>query len=96
MLFVIEAKDKAGALEIRLSTRAAHLEFLKSQGDNLVLAGPFLDENEKPNGSLVVVKAENIEAAQKIADADPYLAAGLFESVVVRQWVWALNAPEGL
>lgn len=96
MLFVIEAKDKPGALEIRLNTRPAHLDFLKSQGDNLVLAGPFLDENEKPSGSLVVVKAENIEAAQKIADTDPYLAAGLFESVVVRQWVWALNAPEGL
>lgn len=96
MLFVIEAKDKAGALEMRLNTRPAHLDFLKSQGDNLVFAGPFLDENEKPNGSLVLIKAENLAAAQKVADADPYLAAGLFESVVVRQWVWALNAPEGL
>lgn len=96
MLFVIEAMDKAGALEVRMQSRPAHVEFLKSLGDVLVLAGPFLDDDEKPCGSLVVIKAENLDAAKAIAARDPYAAAGLFESSEVRRWSWTLNAPEGI
>lgn len=96
MLFAIEVKDKPNSLDLRLGTRPAHLEYLKSLGEKLVLAGPFLDENDKPNGSLVVVKVDGLAAAKEIAAADPYALAGLFENVSVRQWVWSLNAPEGL
>ena len=94
MLFVIEARDKPGALDVRLATRDAHLGFLKSLGDALVLGGPFLDDDEKPCGSLVVIKAENLEDAKAIAAQDPYVDAGLFASSEVRRWNWVLNAPE--
>lgn len=96
MLFVIEARDKPGALEIRLSTRTAHLDFLNGLGDDLVLAGPFLDGDEKPCGSLVMIKAATLEAAKAVAAQDPYVAAGLFASSEVRRWNWALKTPEGL
>lgn len=94
MLFVIEARDKPGALEVRLAVRTVHLDYLKSLGDALVLAGPFLDDDEKPCGSLVVIKAENLEDAKAIAARDPYVDAGLFASSEVRRWNWVLNAPE--
>lgn len=95
-LFVIEARDKADHLAVRMETREAHLAFLNSLGDDLVAAGPFLDENEKPNGSLVIFKAESLEAAQAFAARDPYVAAGLFASSHVRAWTWALNKPAEL
>lgn len=96
MLFVIECRDKAGALDVRMATRPDHLAFLEGLGDRLVLAGPFLDENEKPCGSLVVVKVDDKTAAEAIASDDPYAHAGLFDEVTIRPWVWAINKPEGL
>jgi uncharacterized protein YciI len=96
MLFVIDARDRPGALEVRLATRPAHVAYLERLGDDLILAGPFLDANEKPCGSLVVVRAATLADAERIADSDPYVAANLFESRSVRPWVWAINKPEGL
>lgn len=96
MLFVIEALDKPDALDLRMSTRPEHVDFLKGLGDDLVAAGPFLDDDEKPCGSLVVIKAASLDAAKTIAAKDPYVAVGLFASSEVRRWNWALKAPEGL
>lgn len=96
MLYVIECRDRPGLLQLRLDTRPAHLEFLEGLGGDLVLAGPFLDGDEKPCGSLVIIKAQDMAAAEAVAARDPYAQAGLFESVEVRPWVWALNKPAEL
>ncbi len=96
MLFIIEAIDKKDSLKIRLNTRPKHLEYLKTLGNDVVLAGPFLDGNEKPNGSLIIVKSSSLEVAKEMAKNDPYNEAGLFESVKVRAWLWAVNKPENI
>lgn len=96
MLFAVECQDKPNSLDIRMATRASHLAFLEGLGDDLVLAGPFLDADEKPNGSLIIFKAQDLATAQATMARDPYGHAGLFESVSVRPWVWALNKPEGM
>ena len=70
-----------------------HLNRLNAEG-TLKMAGPFLDAEGKPNGSLVIVSAETIEAAKAIADSDPYTKAGLFESVEVKPFNWVFNNPE--
>lgn len=94
MLYVIETNDKPDGFDLRLKTRPAHMEFLKSLGDGLVLAGPFQDEQGRSNGSLVVIRAENQAQAETIAARDPYAIAGLFASTSVRPWVWSINKPE--
>ena len=94
MLFALLCTDKPNSLEIRLATRPDHVAYLKSLGDNLKIAGPFLGADEKPNGSLVVIKADNLEAAKAIAAQDPYAKAGLFQSVEIRNWNWTMNNPE--
>ena len=78
-----------------METRPAHLEHLNKLNaeGTLKIAGPFLDAEGKPNGSLVVVEAADKVAAEKIAANDPYALAGLFESVTVRPWNWAINNP---
>ena len=95
MLFAIIATDRPGMLETRLSTRPEHLAYLEALGEELIFAGPFLDENEKPNGSLVVIEADNLAAAEAVAANDPYTLAGLFETVQIRAWKWAINNKEG-
>jgi uncharacterized protein YciI len=79
-----------------MDTRPVHLEHLNrlNAEGTLKMAGPFLDAEGKPNGSLVIVSAETIEAAKAIADSDPYTKAGLFESVEVKPFNWVFNNPE--
>ena len=95
MLYAFLCQDKPGALQVRLDTRPEHIEWLNglnAQG-KLAFAGPFLGEDEKPNGSLVVVKAESMDEAEALSAADPYAKAGLFESVEVKPFNWVFNRP---
>ncbi|TWB51988.1 hypothetical protein FBZ98_105474 [Rhizobium sp. ERR 922] len=96
MLFAFVCKDKPGHLNVRMETRPAHLEHLNKLNaeGTLKMAGPFLDAEGKPNGSLVIVEAESVEAAKALADADPYTKAGLFESVEIKPFNWVFNNPE--
>ena len=94
MLFAITCTDKPGHLELRMETRSSHLDYLNSLGDTLKAAGPFLDDDGEPTGSLIVIEADNRIEAIAIAGADPYAKAGLFESVDIRPWRWAIKNPE--
>jgi uncharacterized protein len=96
MLFVLICKDKPDSLQLRVDTRPAHLGYLEGLNERgaLKAAGPFLDADGKPNGSLVIVEAADREAAAAIAAADPFALAGLFAEVEIRAWNWVLNKPE--
>jgi uncharacterized protein YciI len=96
MLFAVICNDKPGSLQLRMDTRPDHLTFLEKLNvdGTLVLAGPFLDSEGKPNGSLVVIDAPDHKAAELVAGQDPYAKAGLFASVEIRPWNWTFNKPE--
>ena len=97
MLFVIIAEDKPGALELRLATRPTHLDYLESKVEMLVQAGPTLDAEGKPNGSVLLVEAPDLAAVQDFAAGDPYAKAGLFASTTIRPFrqVFASGARVG-
>jgi hypothetical protein len=84
MLFAVICHDKPGALQTRLDNRAAHLAHIEATGI-VRLAGPFIEAGQMC-GSLIVLEADSLAAAQAWADADPYKAAGLFASVSVTEW----------
>lgn len=93
MLFAFIAADKPGHLQVRLDNRSDHLAFLQGLGKALKFAGPFLDADGKPNGSMGVIEADDLDAARAILAGDPYAKAGLFASVDVRPWSWTVNKP---
>lgn len=95
MLFAFICKDKPGHLQVRLDTRPDHVAYLDDLNARgaLKFAGPFLGEDGKPIGSLVVIEAADAASARAIADADPYAKAGLFQSVEVLPWNWVFNNP---
>ncbi len=86
MLFAAICLDKPGQIDLRLATRAAHLSFLESHAAQIKLGGPFLDESEKPVGSLLILECDDQASAQALLDSDPYAKAGLFASVELRPW----------
>lgn len=92
MLYAIVSTDVANSLEKRLSVRPDHLArlvALKDQG-RLVLAGPnpAIDSIDPGaagfTGSLIVAEFESLAAAKTWADADPYIAAGVYANVSVK------------
>jgi hypothetical protein len=92
MLYAIISQDKPGSLERRLRARPAHLARLDALKDDarLVLAGPHpAVDSPDPGadgytGSLVVAEFASLEAARAWADADPYVAADVYASVIVK------------
>ncbi len=87
MQFVIINHDKPDSLDLRVTTREAHLDYLRAVGDDLLVAGPSLgDDGETPIGSVLIVEAESLEAARAFAASDPYAEAGLFQSSAVMPW----------
>ncbi|MBT3792251.1 MAG: YciI family protein [Rhodospirillales bacterium] len=87
MYFAIINIDKPKSLDLRMSTREEHLQYLRDAGDALYIAGPVLmDDGETPMGSLVIIDAENLDAAKEFSKNDPYAKAGLFISSTVTTW----------
>jgi uncharacterized protein len=100
MLYAIVAEDKAGTLDKRMAARPAHIErlqALQSEG-RLILAGPCpaIDSPDPGpagfSGSIIIADFASLEVARAWADADPYIAAGVYEKVVVKPFKKALPA----
>ncbi|PSQ90951.1 MAG: hypothetical protein BRD57_05640 [Proteobacteria bacterium SW_6_67_9] len=98
MLYAIYGEDTADSGDARASARREHLarlEQLQAEG-RLILAGPHpaIDASDPGaagfSGSLIVAEFESLEAARAWADADPYVAAGVYERVSVRPFKQAL------
>ena len=92
MFYAIVGQDVPDSLDRRLATRPAHVERLHAlqQAGRLLLAGPFpaIDSNDPGaagfTGSLIVAEFETLVDAQAWAEADPYVAAGVYAGVSVK------------
>lgn len=92
MLYAIIGEDVTDSLPKRRAARPAHLARLQALQDEgrLLLAGPFpaidaVDPGEAGfTGSLIVAEFDSLEAARAWAEADPYVAAGVYAETRVR------------
>lgn len=92
MLYSIVGQDVENSLADRLAARPAHLERLQALRDQgrLVLAGPnpAIDANDPGEagftGSVVIAEFNSLEDAKAWAEADPYVAAGVYAKVDVK------------
>jgi uncharacterized protein YciI len=92
MLYAIMGEDSPNSLAARLAARPAHVERLNllQQEARLILAGPFpaIDAADPGaagfTGSLIIAEFASLEAARAWADADPYVAAGVYARVSVK------------
>ena len=93
--YLILGRDAAATAERRAAARPAHLarlEALRAEG-RLVLAGPLPARDGVPpaeggaQGSLIVAAFEDLAAARAWAEADPYVAAGVYAAVEVLPFV---------
>ena len=100
MLYAFIAEDKPGTLDKRLAARPDHLARLQAllADGRLIVAGPCaaIDSPDPGpagfSGSLIIAEFPSLAEAQAWADADPYIAAGVYEKVTVKPFKKALPA----
>ncbi|MBL8552135.1 MAG: hypothetical protein JNJ73_19260 [Hyphomonadaceae bacterium] len=91
--FIVEYRQ-SGTPEAREAHRAEHMAYRKGFGDRMPLAGPLLDDEGKPVGSLVIIEAADKAAAETAATDDPYVKVGVLQLVAVRPYrIAAIKAP---
>jgi uncharacterized protein YciI len=92
MWYAIISRDVPDSLALRLQARPDHLARLDDlkQAGRLLVAGPHpAIDSEDPGsagftGSLVIAEFNSLVDAQHWADADPYIAAGVYADVIVK------------
>ena len=100
MWFAIIGTDVADSLEKRKGARPAHIARLQALLDEgrLFVAGAFpAIESEDPgpagfSGSLILAECPSLADARAWADADPYVAAGVYAEVQIKPFRKALPA----
>jgi uncharacterized protein YciI len=81
-LYAFIGNDGPRGAELRKLHRTAHLEGIDAlvAEDRVLHAGPLLDDDGGPIGSVVLFEAADLEAARKVAAGDPYVTEGIFEN----------------
>lgn len=100
MFYVVYSQDVPNSLALRMSVREQHLARLKDLQNKgkLLVAGPCpAIDSENPGeagftGSLIIAEFDSLEHAQTWADDDPYIAAGVYQSVIVKPYKKVLPA----
>lgn len=100
MWYAIIAEDAPNSLVLRQASRPAHLERLQAlqNAGRLLLAGPFpaIDSQDPGSagftGSLIVAEFDNLAEAQAWAQADPFVASGVYVKVSVKPFRKTLPA----
>ena len=100
MLYVIIGEDTPGTLDQRLAARPEHVARLQAlQADGrLILAGPCpaIDSPDPGpagfSGSVIVAEFASLTEAQTWANADPYVAAGVYAKVTIKPFKKVLPA----
>ena len=94
MWYAIISQDVEDSLPLRAKARQEHLARMKALVDEgrLLTAGPHpAVDSEDPGpagftGSLVIVDFPSLGDAKKWADSDPYIKAGVYDSVIVKPY----------
>ena len=95
--FVVEYFDRPGSGEARTANRQAHIAYRVELGKRLVLAGPLFEDfdGSPAKGSMVILEAADKAEATRIANADPYAQAGVFQEIrIFAHRILVLNPPE--
>jgi len=99
MLWAISRVAAPNFAAMRDKGLQAHLDYLHSQKNILVVSGATLtDDGKAVTGSLLIVNVGSRAEAAAFVDGDPFQKAGLFTNVTItrmRKGQWNPQAAEG-
>ncbi len=95
MQFFIYTEDRDDGAPIRTANRDAHLAWLKTdEAAKVLAAGPWLDDQGKMRGSLLIVEAPDKDTLIAWTQRDPYAKARLSKAVTIKPFKWVIGAPD--
>ncbi len=97
-LFAVLTVDKPGMAGARAAIRQTHLDYLADHADIVVLGGVTYGADGEKDGSVWILNLPDRKAAEAFVAAEPFVKAGLFQSVRVRRMnkgQWNPAAAEG-
>jgi uncharacterized protein YciI len=84
--------DRSGSTNIRSQSLQAHRKYVEENASIIVSSGPLLDGDGTTRcGQLFVLEIPDHLQASAFIDADPFTVAGLFDTVIVRQFAPIFN-----
>jgi uncharacterized protein YciI len=90
MLFIVQFEDKPGIHELRQKLFQAHIEFLDSRKDQVLVPGAMREvPGDRPLGGLWIVDAEDEADVKQVFKDDPFWTNGLRASYRIIRWVKA-------
>lgn len=97
MLFAVIFKDKPNSAELRQSHLAAHLAWLDLHQSIVRIGGSLRSEpGLMPVGGLWIIEAETKDSILDLLKNDPFLLAGLRQSVEIFHWSKAFEDRKSL
>lgn len=84
-LYAVTCVDKPGMADVRASIRQTHLDYLAAHADIVVLGGVTFNADGVKDGSQWIVNLNDQVAAEAFVAAEPFVKAGVFQSVRLRQ-----------
>jgi len=88
MPYICYCKDHPGVRQLRQKHTPAHLDYVETILDRILVAGPLIDtQSGDYNASFLVYQAETQQEALKLLHDDPYYIAGIFAEVHCQQFL---------
>jgi uncharacterized protein YciI len=92
MLYATLTEDVPDSSSKREAARAAHMKRMSQMQDagRIIISGPCLATDSPDSlsagfwGSVIIAEFESLQAARAWADADPYVAGGVWSKVTVK------------
>ena len=88
MAYVIEFMDDNPTVkERKQQVRPAHIEYVMKNAHRIIASGGFFpDDDEFPNGGLIILDTEKHQDAIDYIENDPFFLNGIFSTYKVRRW----------
>lgn len=86
MTYLVTCYDKKDSLNLRLSTREKHLKYLNKFKKQIMLAGPILDEDKNPIGTVLILYYDKLEQVNDFLKNDPYTQVKLFKKISILEF----------
>lgn len=91
-IFVVLCLDRLGTAHIRSQFLEAHRRYVDEQASIILSSGPLLDEDGTTrSGQMFILYVHNRQQAEAFIEADPFTAAALFETVIIRRFAPIFN-----
>jgi uncharacterized protein YciI len=84
--------DHERAPELRQQHMGAHLQYIESILDRVLVAGPLRDSTGRVVGSCLVYDAASRAEAGRLLQADPYHRGGVWRQVDIQEFTLAAGA----